>query len=398
MECTAKVLEKANQAEVKKVSYASLREAFRAVPDPRRQTGNKTYCLEALLLAVVAGLLSGQSSVLGCAEWLAAQPLTVKQKLGFAGEATPHQSTFQRVLSKLAGNALEQALTSFFEQSPVGVVKERGSEAVAIDGKCQRGRLKFEVGEGGVPVHLLSLFCQNSGLVLAQTEIEKGKSEYSTAPNLIAQIEWLGRVLTGDAAFCYKEILVPVIKAGGDYFLTVKANQPTLQAEIELVFDTKLLPPGLPFDLRTIKHADKGHGRVEIRSAVATAELTALSEWAYLAQVVAIKREWLCKGVWKAETTYCVTSLPKEIADVGALLALKRGHWGIENRLHWVRDVIFGEDKSLIHKGSGGQVMAALRNTTLNLIRKAGLSKIRATLRANASNHSKMLSFLLPNA
>jgi predicted transposase YbfD/YdcC len=393
MKYTAKNKEIANRGREKRVSYGSLREAFASIADPRRETNNKTYSLEAMLLAIVAGLLSGQTSILGCAEWLAEQELRVKQALGFATETTPHQSTFQRLLSKLAANALERALTGYFEQSPVGEIKARGSEAIAIDGKCQRGRLKFEE-EGGVPVHLLSLFCQSRELVLAQREIERGKSEYSTAPSLIAQIEWIGRVLTGDAAFCYKEISGPVVKAGGDYFLTVKANQPTLQAEIELVFDTKLLPAGLPFDLRPVKQVDKGHGRVEIRTATATAELAHLSEWAYLAQVVAIKREWLCKGVWKAETTYCVTSLPKEVADVEALLMLKRGHWGIENKLHWVRDVVFGEDKSLIHKGQGGQVMAALRNTALNLIRKAGFSKIKATLRKFACDVHKVLALL----
>lgn len=297
-------------------------------------------------------------------------------------------------MRKLNGASLEVALTGYFDPQGVGAVPARGSQAIALDGKCQKGRHKFEAVQAGIPVDLLSLFCQQNGLVLAQTEIVAGKSELSTAPPLIRQIEWAGRVLTGDAAFCYKEVIEVLVAAGGDYFLAVKANQPTLQAEIELVFDTSLIPKGLAFDRRYYQQADKGHGRIEVRYLCATVELAALSAWPYLAQVVAIKREWLVKGQLKTATSYCVTSLPPDVTDVIGLLTLKRRHWAIENQLHWVRDVVLGEDSSLIHKGNAPRVMAALRNTTLNLLRKAGFSKIKASLRALACDVSNLLTLL----
>lgn len=245
-----------------------------------------------------------------------------------------------------------------------------------------------------MPVHLLSLFLQTTGVVLAQRVVERAKSELSSAPSLIAQINWQGRVLSGDAAFCYENLCKQVVQAGGDYFFVVKGNQPTLQSEAELVFDTTLPPKGLTFDLRYYKEVDKGHGRIEIRQACASRELGLMQYRPYLAQVVQVERQWLEKGQTYSYQTYAITSLPISVADVAELVAYKRRHWGIENRLHWVRDVVFGEDASLIRTGEGPFVMAALRNTVLGLLRRAGHSKIRACLRYNACKVEEVLKLL----
>ncbi len=185
-----------------------------------------------------------------------------------------------------------------------------------------------------------------------------------------------------------------MVEAGGDYFFVVKGNQPSLQSEAELVFDTSLLPKGLSFDLRYCKELDKAHGRIEIRQACASSELGLMEYWPYLTQVVQIERQWLEKGQTYTYHSYAITSLEAKVADVADLLAYKRGHWGIENRLHWVRDVVFGEDASLIRRGEGPFVMAALRNTALGLLRRAGHHKITARLRYNASVVSEVLKLL----
>jgi len=376
-----------------RASFRELKSAFQSLTDPRRETKNKHYPLWAMLMATLAALLSAQTSQQAVAEWLSAQTEATKQALGFEDGITPHQSTFQRLFAKLKVAQLEIALSGYFDPKVAGELKARGNELVSIDGKCLRGKLKFET-EQGVPVHLLSLFSQTTGVVLAQRVVERAKSELSSAPSLIAQINWQGRVLSGDAAFCYENLCKQVVQAGGDYFFVVKGNQPTLQSEAELVFDTNLLPKGLTFDLRYYKEVDKGHGRIEIRQACASRELGLMQYWPYLAQVVHLERQWLEKGQTYSYQTYAITSLPISVADVAELAAYKRKHWGIENRLHWVRDVVFGEDASLIRTGEGPFVMAALRNTALGLLRRAGHSKIRARMRYNACKVEEVLKLL----
>lgn len=375
-------------------SFSELQHAFQSLPDPRRQTKNKHYPLWSMLMATLAALLSGQTSLQAVAEWVAAQTKTTQLALGFENDTTPHQSTFQRLFAKLKVAPLEVALSGYFDPKKAGVIRPRASEAVALDGKCLRGKLKFETPGEGMPLHLLSLFSLTTGVVLAQKVIETGKSEVSTAPALLSQIKWQGRVITGDAAFCHKKLCKQVVEAGGDYFFVVKANQPTLQAEAELVFDTSLLPKGLKFDLRYYKELDKGHGRVEIRQARASTELGVLSQWPYLSQVVQIQRDWLEKGQLQRYVSYAITSLPVEVANVADLLALKRRHWAIENQLHWVRDTVFGEDASLMHCGEGPFVMAALRNSAISLLRGAGHRKITSRLRYNACKIEEVLKLL----
>jgi predicted transposase YbfD/YdcC len=136
---------------------------------------------------------------------------------------------------------------------------------------------------------------------------------------------------------------------------------------------------------------EKGHGRIEERVAIASTDLAGYSRWPGLAQVVQLRRTWEHKGVTKRATTYLVTSLPPEEASVARLMELRRGHWGIENSLHYVKDVTMGEDRSLIHVGAGGAVMSALRSTVVSLLHRAGLNRIASALRANSQHPHQAL-------
>lgn len=383
-----------------KITFADLTNAFDSVTDPR-QLHNRAYCLTSLLLALCAAILCNHLSVRAAAEWLADQSLEVKLALGFTNGKTPHQSTFHRALKKINVAQLETALTNYFDPKLPGQLRPRASQSVAIDGKCQRGRLPFEV-QTGTPCHLLSAFCQQMGQVLAQVAIENKEAELTVAPELISQLDWQGRVLTGDAMFCQPKICSQVFEAGGDYLLIVKANQATLQDNIAQLFE----PPSqrevarvgfetpAPLDITPAKHIDKGHGRIEIREIKVSAELAEYVNWPYLAQVFELKREWHSKGAWHSEVLLGITSLPASIADPLRLLELKRGHWGIENKLHWVRDVVMGEDKSTIHLATGPQVVGAIRNTVLNVLRKAGHTKISSQLRHNSRKPIRALALL----
>ena len=401
MNYTALPTTEANSSAKLKISGQDLRRAFASLSDPRVGP-NLQYELASMLLAATAALLSNHLGVSAIAEWLAGQEEEIKRALGFDKGVTPVQSTFQRLFARLDPVALEKVLSAFFDGKEVGPLRPRGSEGVAIDGKCQRGRLKFEETKG-TPCHLLSAFCHKSGLVLGQLALENKEAELTVAPELLGQIEWEGRVVTGDAIFCQRNLCQQVVDAGGDYLFVVKGNQPRLQTDLEIVFEppdqTQWATDGLDLlEMRLAKTVDKGHGRIEVREIRASTELAEYSNWPYLAQVFEVRRSWLEKGQLKTEVQLAVTSLPKEIADVLALLELKRGHWGIENKLHWVRDVVFEEDESLIHKGAGPHILAALRNTALNLLRKAGHTKITARLRFNSGHPAQVLALLGLNA
>ncbi|MCL4466717.1 MAG: ISAs1 family transposase [Chloroflexi bacterium] len=386
------------------VSSEALLAAFANVPDPRRRQGTR-FPLPAILALAVAAILSNHLSVLAIAEWGASQCRDLLLALGFVGDTTPHQSTLQRLFRKLEPDHLSTALTNYFCASTATEERARGSQGVAIDGKAQRGRLAFDSSRRlaearGCPVHALSAFLHEQGVVLAQEPIEaegqseKAEAELTVAPGLIARIDWQGRVMTGDALFCQRTICQQITEAGGDYLFVVKENQPTLYEDIHLFFD----PPAdlaLPLDdRREVRTIDNGHGRHhDTRHLIASTDLVGYgrvdldhgcavsyqigrnhTDWPGLAQVFRLERTWQERGAIKREVQYGITSLPPEIADASRLLALppiaprtgeglalKRGHWQIENGLHCVKDVTLGEDRSPIHLGNGPSVMAMLR-------------------------------------
>lgn len=387
--------------------------------DPRRKQG-KRFSITAILLLALAAILSNHVSELAIAEWGAGQSEEVKKALGFANGVTPHQSTIHRLFRKLNAEELEAAFRRIFLHILHKEEEQRGANAVAIDGKAQRGRLKFEE-EHSYPVHAVSLVDHQTGIVLTQGHVEKPdvvssskltgateqeeqeakkqKSELAVASRLIGHIDWKGKVLTGDALYCQRCLCYALRHAGGDYLFLVKGNQPHLFDDLRLLF----APPApakragegiLRLPEQHAQTVEKGHGRVDIRSIRVSSELKGYSDWPGLEQVFELRRRWQSKGIWHEAVRYGVTSLPATIAIPERLLKLKRGHWIIENGLHYVKDVTMDEDKSTVHYDNGPKIMAALRNTAVSLLRHAGFSTIAARLRYNSTHPQAALEVL----
>jgi predicted transposase YbfD/YdcC len=377
-----------------RVSAHGLLAAFAAVPDPRRQA-SIDYPLPALLALAVTAILANQHSPLAIAEWAARQGTALLAPLGFVEGRTPCQSTLHRVFAALCGERLAAALGAYFAPGAAPDPTRRGTQGVAIDGKAQRGRLRYQAG--GSPVHALTAFCHEQGVVLAQEAIDcgadKAEAELTVAPALIARVAWRGRVLTGDALLCRQ-----VVRAGGDYLLLVRENQPTLLHDLALLFDP---PPDLPtplplLDRREVCTLEKGHGRThDRRQLVASTDLTGYLDWPGLAQVFRLERTWREKDTVHHHLHYGITSLPPDAADAARLLALKRGHWQIENQLHRAKDVALGEDRSLIHTGAGPTVMGLLRDTAIGLLHQIGCRTITGRLRALADCPTAALALVL---
>ena len=197
------------------------------------------------------------------------------------------------------------------------------------------------------------------------------------AANLLAQLELKGKVVTGDALYAQRELSRGILEQGGDYFWALKNNQPGMREAVSLLFEQP------PWGEHFAQASQEGrHGdRWEHRRLWASTAMNDYLDWPGLGQVCCVERVRRHKGKETVERAYAITSLPPERADAARLLEIWRGHWGIENRLHWVRDVIFGEDQSQVRKGSAPQLLAALRNLVIGMLRLSGVKNIAAALR-----------------
>lgn len=204
----------------------------------------------------------------------------------------------------------------------------------------------------------------------------EGKAEMTVARRLLARVPLHGRVVTGDALHCQRATCQGILDAGGDYLFGVDANQPTLLADIQTLFDDP--PPGerFAFAEQRGRHGD----RREVRRLWASTGLVGYLHWPGVEQVGKVERRFTQHSAVTCQTRYFITSLRPAVGPA-ALLAVKRGHWQIENRLHYVRDVSLGEDACQVRTGAAPQVLAALRNVVLNLLRHAKVTAIKATIR-----------------
>jgi predicted transposase YbfD/YdcC len=199
------------------------------------------------------------------------------------------------------------------------------------------------------------------------------------APQVLARLPLQGRVVTGDALYCQRKLCRQIRQQGGHYLFTVKENQPRLYADIALLFEWPA--PGESF--AEAEQRDQHGDRHEVRHLWTSTALDGSLDWPGVQQVGKIERTVRRHGQVRREVRYGITSLGPQIGPT-RLLRLWRGHWGIENRLHYVRDVTFGEDASPVRTGAAPQVMAVLRNLVLALLRNAGCTNIAAALREQA--------------
>lgn len=357
------------------------------------------YPLPAILAMAVAAILANHRSVLAIAEWGARQDGAMRSALGFPTDRTPGQSTPQRLFRHLDGDAISAALTACRRSGGAPAPTDPASRGVAIDGKAQRGRLRF--AHDGCPVHALSAFCHEAGVVLAHEPIDAGpdqaEAELSVAPALLARVDRAGRVLTGDALFCQRSPCRQVRGAGGDYVLPVKENQGALSRDVQLLFDPPPTVPAAPLtDRRVARTIETGHGRSQDRrELIASTDLSGYLDGPGVQQVFRLERTWREGGEPKRALHYGITSLPAEHADAARLLRLRRGHWSIENRLHRHKDANFGEDASLIHVGAGPTVMALLRDAALSLLHRAGVRRVASRLRTQSQHPEQAVALVI---
>jgi predicted transposase YbfD/YdcC len=212
----------------------------------------------------------------------------------------------------------------------------------------------------------------------------------TVARALLAELDVAGWTVTGDALSCQRDLSAVVVAAGADYLWEVKENQPSLLDAITTLF--ALPPPGERFAC-VVRHTRHGN-RQEVRRLLASPALTPYLDWPGVRQVCRVERTVTCRGQITSETAYAITSAAPRQAGPRQLLRWWRGHWEIENRLHWVRDVTFDEDRSQVRTGAGPQVLAALRNTAIGTLRRAGHANIAEATRFYAAHPNPCLALL----
>jgi predicted transposase YbfD/YdcC len=357
----------------------SLIEVLAEIPDFRRNHG-KRHPLVAILALACSAMLCGYRSYTAMAEWGRHYGAHLVRALGFT-HRSPCAATLHTVLRRVDREALEAKLGAWAEgllgEAPR---PEAVEDAIALDGKTLRGSQK----QGAPAAHLLSALAHRVGLTLAQQAVDDKTNEIPVAVELLRHLVLEGRIVTMDALLTQRQIAQQIVDAGGDYVMVVKENQPQLLEDITTVFD---LAPIAGEQRTAAATLDLGHGRIEQRGLQTSNGLMGYSDWPGLAQVFHLERQVIIKntGEVREEVVAGVTSLAPERADAARLLALVRGQWQIENQSHWVRDVPFDEDRSQVRCGNIPQVMAALRNTVIGLMRWAGYTNMAAACRRVAA-------------
>lgn len=357
--------------------------AFRAVTDPRCRRGVRHQLVVVLGIAACA-VLAGARSYVAIAEWAHDLPVAVRARLEIYRSA-PSESAIRRVLQAIDPHLLDRTVSGWLAaHAGVGASGCQRWQAIAVDGKTVRGA---RIGRGRA-VHLLAALDHTDGVVLGQRVVDGKTNEITEFAPLLDGVALTDVIVTADALHTQREHADYLTARGAHYLLTVKGNQPKLQAQL------KALPwPDVPTADIT---RDTGHGRVESRTVKITAVSVGIGfPHARLAIQVIRRQRSLTSRSWHTETVYAITDLDQAQIRPDEIVDILRGHWHIENRLHWVRDVTFAEDHSQIRTGHGPAVMATLRNLAISVHRRHGATNIAAATRRVSRRPSRILPLLL---
>ncbi|BAX60971.1 ISAs1 family transposase [Burkholderia stabilis] len=358
----------------------SIEEAFGGLTDPRSRPS--PHDLREILLVSLCAILSGADS------WVAIQ-IWGESKLDWLRRyvplehGIPSHDTFGRVFAALDPLEFEACFVRWMR----GLCPALADEVVAIDGKTVRG--SRSANQPGI--HLVSAWASQMGMSLGQVRTADKSNEITAIPALLDILLLKGAIVTLDAMGCQRQIAERIVKAGGDYVLAVKDNQPTLLERVRYALEAIERVPHAYRD-HTTEHQDidKDHGRIETRWCIASDVLACGAHepglWPGLRSIVMVEATREMGDTKATERRYYVSSLP---ADAARIAQAVWAHWRIENSMHWVLDMAFGEDRCRARVNNAAQNFAILRRTCLNLLKadtttKAGIKNRR--LKTGASD------------
>jgi predicted transposase YbfD/YdcC len=339
----------------------ALLEQLQTVPDPRRQCRNLKHRLVDVLLSGFCGVLADCDDFLEIADWARHHEAFLRTFLELPN-GVPSHDTFRRVFAAVQPAALQGVLIAWLQQ-------RRGlpGDWIHIDGKTLRGTRCAARHLGAL--HLVSAWASQQGLTLGQVAVDAKSNEITAIPLLLDLLDLQDKVVTIDAMGCQTEIAAQIVTGGGDYVLAVKDNQPTLHAEVREAFATALDSE----DPRLRRHASEetSHGRQERRVVwvlPAAGHVSARAAWVGLCSLVLVLRVVTCQvsGVQTVERHHYISSLRPSARRLAEVI---RGHWGIENGLHWVLDVVFREDARRLYDRTAAENIGLLNRLATSLLR-----------------------------
>jgi predicted transposase YbfD/YdcC len=340
----------------------SLIEHFSALDDPR-QAWKVIYPLPEIMLLVLCATLAGAQDFVEARLWGCKHLAFLRRFLPFA-EGIPSHDTLNDVV-----NALDPALFKTCFVAWVEALRETEPDIVAIDGKT--ARRTHNRAKGREPLHLVSAWATRQRLVLGQEATNAKSNEITAIPLLLERLALTGALVTLDAMGCQTKIAEAIRAKGADYLIAVKANWPNLHGEIERFFEAP--PDGLERHATT----DGDHGRIEVRRHLVSHDVAWLStdrrfpgepRFPDLAAIAMVEAEVERSGKTTLARRFYLSSMP---LDAPTFARAVRAHWGIENRLHWVMDVVFHDDLARLRTGYGPENMAIVKHMAMNLARQA---------------------------
>jgi predicted transposase YbfD/YdcC len=380
-----------------RTQYTTLMEVLTQVPDYRTRKGRYHRWL-TLLSLIAAAMASAQHTPQAIARWVREQRAALFAALPPTVARLPSESTIRRTLAQMDVTALETALAAF--QPPAAPVPTPPPPAtptptplqgLALDGKAVRG-----VGRDGHPCHLVALVQHGDARVLAQVTVAHKRDERSAVPELLKGRDLTGTLLTTDALHTLRRAAQQIRDQNGHYLMIVKKNQAALYAYLDMLFTLPAHPADHEVWDTVGPTTEKGHGRLETRTLTCGNAHIEDVDWPDVRQVVRreCERIMLKTGKRTSEVSYGLVSLPPEEAGATTIEALWRGHWTIENQLHYVRDVSFGEDAGHAAQGTTAHTLAALRNGLLMLFRRAHWSSVPDALAHYGASVSRALTLI----
>jgi predicted transposase YbfD/YdcC len=346
---------------------------FAGLPDPRRETENKLHLLTDVLTIATCAVIGGADTWDDIAEFGNTKEAFFRRFLPLPN-GIPSPDTFARVFAKLDPEAFACA----FGRWMAAACKATGLVPIAIDGKSARAAKKATATGC---LHLVSAWATANRLSLGQLSVPEGSNEIAVIPDLLRVLDLKGAIVTLDAAGCQAENAKIIREQGGHYVLAVKGNQPTLHEAVQAVFESAVEADfeGIKYD--THEEIEEGHGRREERYVTVIYDPEGLPEaWEDAKAVIHVGRERELAGRNASTSHYYITSHAGAAEQLAELI---RGHWGIES-MHWVLDVVFGEDDSRVRQGHAGANLAMVRKVALALLKRAPGKRTTPTKRLKA--------------
>jgi predicted transposase YbfD/YdcC len=349
----------------------SIEESFTGLEDPRIER-NKLHKLLDIIVIAICGVICGADNWVDIEIFGSKKETWLRQFLELP-HGIPSHDTFGRVFGLLKADQFQQCFYAWVK----AVCQVTGGQVIAVDGKQLRGSMDNYLGKGAI--YMVNAWANANHMAIGQRKVDDKSNEITAIPELLAMLAIAGCIITIDAIGCQTEIAHQIVAQQADYVLAVKENQGHLYADIAYLFDLYLKEQHpLAYIEDSHKTVDKDHGRIEILQCWTLAadgyqqSVRGLDAWEQIHSLVMIVSERRIGQEVTTQSRYFISSLKPNAAK---LLEAVRSHWGIENSLHWVLDVVFDEDHSRIRKDNAPQNMAVIRQMALNLLKNEKTAK-----------------------